>query len=428
MRAKQSLDERKPAKPILVVVPVHLMDQWITEFETVAKGQFDIYRYHGDYRVAAMGDETIVSGHLGKSHFLFNTNREQNARSVVITTYETLATRHGPGAQKADRINQGMSATQAQQISADLDPKWAKALDGCFEILVADEAHAIKNVRSQITRTLIWLDCSFNCLMTGTPTPNGMPDMAGYYPLIEARDAEAWWSEESLKRMNIHHSVNPFDWPNHDEVAKLRMTEKAFRKFLLPSSIPPDVQGARIAQVWRNCLIRRTNASRVPFDSQSTIGDCLPRIHSTVVNCCYTVEEQVKYEVVEKDLLGKLIDKNAHTYSFSVHRKLGLLTSWLSLLEIDKVADLKTGNIEKYLHTKNFGRQIASFARPDLNIDKNSENWDQLPAVVGALCDGSPKMRALLRNLRSQVCSAWGRLALSLSYLTCESLSRSLLP
>ena len=115
-------EDHKLARPTLIVVPVHIVDQWIVEIESVARRVFRVFRYHGDHRLPPVGDEDVIKGHLNENHYLFSTDNEDNARAIVAAAYGTLACRHGPQQLKAERVNERMDPTEAQQRSTKIKP------------------------------------------------------------------------------------------------------------------------------------------------------------------------------------------------------------------------------------------------------------------------------------------------------------------
>lgn len=77
----------------------------------------------------------------------------------------------------------------AQQLAYSFhtnDPAWPQNLEGKFNIVIIDEAQAIKNPMSHNHLAVIWLDATFYILVTGTPDANELVrDMEGYLLFIE---------------------------------------------------------------------------------------------------------------------------------------------------------------------------------------------------------------------------------------------------
>lgn len=259
----------------------------------------------------------------------------------------------------------------AQAISGELEETSIKSLHGLFPFVVMDECPSVKNRKSQANCTARWLGGDFNVLMSGTPISNGIDDHWGYMPFLEHGLAEYLWSEEGLKDLNVHESINPFNCADDSEIAVLRLTEKAFKRFIMPKRVPQNLQGRRMASMWKLFLIRRTNSSSIPFNTDNTIGACLPRMNSSIVSCDYLDEERKIYEESAKEFVSKLVDGVKRTYNFSAHRKLGLLTTWLSLPKLDKALNLKTANIQKFLAHKNIFELFMKALHPPILVTKD---------------------------------------------------------
>ena len=396
-RRRQPVSERAKAKPTLILVPHHLMNQWIRAFDLIAPGQFTVYKYHGDMRVSRY--VPVASEHgldlLTKKHALFNGN-EQNAHAVVLSTLHTWNERHGPKAQAKHHKNMMIESDRSE-----LDPHWAGGLAECFRCVVVDEAQLLKTFAAGCSIAVLWLAAKFHIFVTGTPTPNGIKDWAGYMPFIESQNADKWWSKKSLKEMNFEEDENPFAVPDDHPAAKLRFTAKAVKNWILRYSINAVEQGQRLSQIWKKVLIRRTHSSRIPFDAAKTIGEDLPRVQGALITCCHNDHEAELYKQAEDELLGKLIVGNQKQpkWSLGVHRKLAMLTMWTYLPDLDAKWDFKATNIKKTFEKPNF---FVDWFREHLDY----VDLDQPGLYLQELLMGAPKIRALLRNIRSQVSSS----------------------
>lgn len=79
-------------KPFLLVDPANLLIQWIRAFDTIAKGMFQIWRYHGDIRASRHNEkagEKIINEMLTRKHDIFRKDNPQSPKAVILTTYET---------------------------------------------------------------------------------------------------------------------------------------------------------------------------------------------------------------------------------------------------------------------------------------------------------------------------------------------------
>lgn len=381
-------------------MPKDLISQWIKAFDLVAPSAFDIYKYHGDgRRKKPVAEERSILGNLHGSHELFD-RREQRSRAVIITSYTTFAARHGPAPLRKHRINSKiMSKTEAEKLERELDPLWAGSLRGCFETVVNDECHMLKSGSTDVSTSVAWVEATDHIMISASPIPNGIQDWMGYMEFIEPFDAEHWWSRPSLQQMNFDEDEDPFVLDDDHPAAKLQITKAAVKDWILTSRINPAEKGVRLAKIWKKMVVRRTPQSRIPFGSGVRIADSLPRVKASILHCKFNDQERGKYQNLEDDLTGKLIipgeGKKKPKWSLAIQRKLLLLTTWLDAPELDMRQDLKATNIRKTFEDNNF---FLKWFNHHLNV--SMEN----PApLLQELLNGAPKIRALFRNLSSQV-------------------------
>ncbi|CAF9904703.1 hypothetical protein IMSHALPRED_000147 [Imshaugia aleurites] len=120
-RRRQPLHERLPAAPTLLLIPLHIMNQWIKAVDLNAPGKFTVYKYHGDTRTSRYVPIANERGleRLTKSHALFNGN-EQNAQTLVFSNLHTWNERHGPADEdkkmNGDRQPLGVSYLQFRMV------------------------------------------------------------------------------------------------------------------------------------------------------------------------------------------------------------------------------------------------------------------------------------------------------------------------
>lgn len=316
-----------------------------------------------------------------------------NVFRIILTTPQTWAKRHGPEAQKKWRESQD---TTGGKHELDPDFEWSPA--GLFDIVIIDEAHSIKSLGSNINTAILWIACLFFIGITGTPTPNGAPDFKGWIRLLEHLKSYAWWTLDNQ-------DINPFELPDDHEDARLRFTETAVNEFVMSRNFDPVGQGRYLKKLFKHILLRRQHSSKLPFDSDVTIGQNLPRIHSVMVNCRYKPDELKRYKDIEDEKLGLLETpgkgKRKGKGVFTIQRELNMAIMWPELLIIDAKDDpeypnLKSVSIRKWLQ------------RPNPVLD----DWFEIlmpgkqltvQEKLHYLLRGDPKLRAFLRNVRSQV-------------------------
>jgi len=165
---------------------------------------------HGDKRAKPIGREIIIDKNLTKNHSLFNGSPE-DARVVIITTYGTLTHRHGVRAQYQWRCTHGRwNKEAAKKYSKDYDELWRSGIARCFDTIILDEAHFIKNIETDINTAVSWLEAPFHLFLSATLLLAGAKDFSGYLRFIEPANAAALWSAENLANWDLDEEVNPF--------------------------------------------------------------------------------------------------------------------------------------------------------------------------------------------------------------------------
>ena len=342
-------------------------------------------------------------GTLHHAHELFD-GKEQRSRAIIISSYTTFAVRHGPAAIRKHRINKlAMSKTEADKIRFEADALWEGSLENCFDLVVNDECHLLKSLSADVSNSVLWLNALRYIMISATLIPNGISDWLGYMPFAEPFDADEWWSERSLAEMRFRDDEDPFSVPDEHVAAKLQLTVRAVKDWILTHRIDPAEQGFRMAKMWKKLVIRRTPQSRIPFGTGRKIADSLPRVKAAIINCSFNEEERGWYIESEKKLTGQLLVPGEGTkpakWSLAVQRKLLLLTTWISLPNLDEIQNLKSTNMKRTFDEERFFLEwFTAHTKPSM------ENPGPL---LQELLEGAPKLRALLRNVRSQVCTCF---------------------
>lgn len=417
-REAEAEAHRQPAKPTLLLVPPVLINQWIGEIKRIAPKQFRIYLYYGDGR---KGRETMagvqsISDVLDPKHPIFS-GMEQNARTIVVSSYHTFADRNGPKAQKIwRRKHSRMPEWDAEARKLELDNRWPKGIAGCFGLLVADECHFLKSTDSNLSAAARWAAPDKFLGASATLLNNAGDDCKGYMPLIESYDAESWWSQEALTAMKVDENVNPYTLADNHPATKLRLTAKAAKEFLFRSSVSGIDQGLGLSMIFKEAMIRRTNESRIPFRTGAKVGDSMPGLKAVTINCNHTTDEKMDHKTIEAALLGSLAqddglaDENQDTpkkikYSLRTHRKLQLLSFSTNLAKLDDIYDLKAGNMRKLFESRNIHLDWLETLYPGSDFDMQDPYPDDPIDILNLLLDGAPKLRAWIKNVRDHVSS-----------------------
>ena len=351
---------------------------------------FRLLNYWGDIKDTSrvMGSERQVpGGYLTEDHPIFNQDNEENASTVVITTPFTYNERHGP--KSRTRWLKKKKGTRPDK------------LQGVWGIMVIDEAHMIKNEGAEVNAAIVESEGDFHCTITGTPMENDEKDTLGYVKLFETKAArDAWLDEKLLRKWGVTPGCNPFELPDNHPAACLRLTCHAVDTWIVKSAADSVQKGQWLTMLFSVILLRRSHASRLPFNSPTTIGENLPRVNVMSVRCKMTDSERDLHMVREDRLLQKLTSKGASTrhskWSFPITRKLNCLTASPALLTLEeKGVNIKAGAVKKTMNDPNFMKKWAKALFPEENLTD--------PQMLSRVCEGAPKLRALLINIRSQV-------------------------
>ncbi|KAG8528913.1 uncharacterized protein KY384_006602 [Bacidia gigantensis] len=401
-RLVKPLLERSPPRPTLLVVPGHLVPQWIRAFRTVSGDTFKIFKYWGDKKGKGLDidEETQIDETLTLNNPLFDLKVEDNARKVVITTPQTLMTRNGP-VKQASWYKQMTGKTISKPGKKIMNGAFPFSLKEGFHNVIIDEAHLLKDDDAEMSIAVQWLSGQFHILVTATPMPNDVTDFRGFFKLIQRKDHDQLWSKASLLNMNVKENVNPYALPDTHPAVCLRMTMKAAVAYIFPTTIPDTTQGNRLAMVFRQCLLRRTYASKVPFYTGEPIGSRMPRVQSFIIVCNMTPAEKQTYDRFDTEASSGLITgKEKLKWNLGVFRLLGLASTWVHFPMLDCRTQMRAKDMKTITADAAFVRKWIGLIRHN---DQRRGPIDPLE-IVAAACEGSPKLRALLKTVRSQVC------------------------
>lgn len=404
------LDEpEKPAllKPVLMVMLTDLIDQWVGEVKGFSD-VFDPIIYYGDDRECKSGGTVKVKGHLEKNHDIFKPH-PKDKQFLVFTSLSTFMKRHGPSEVQKYRLSEkGFTKKQSETTYFINEPEFPGNLDGCFDVIVIDEAHSIKNDETSGHATIRWLNAQFLILATASVAPNRVNDFQGYMEFVDT--GIDLWTDENLRKWEVTDKINPYELADNHPAACLRYTTKAVKKFITnvdkakkPSPAPPDKSGFYMSMVWQRCMIRRTYASKNPAKPNHLIGEDICRFFTRRIVCRFTNAEFQKYEAISMEAEMKLIkfidDKVVWNRKWS--RKLLLNSTWLGF---HYISDLLHANSVQYWKQEP-RKMLHQWLRLLIDAMKTSDEQnipilpdeDDVFGILALFCRGSPKLRATLR-------------------------------
>lgn len=403
------LAEKPLAKPLLLIAPAEVLPQWVADIEQMSD-DFIHVMYHGTKRSSPLSNDRI-DGLLTRASKYFNGD-ERNARTIILTSPETLRARHGPTQLEKYRTRSlAWSGKAALEAFYQQDPTWELNLAGLFDIVTIDEAHCVKNPLSALTVTVSWLRPSFMVLVTATVLPNSISDWAGFAKLI-AGDRNPW-TPDNYTQKQFTMDTNPFKLPN-DHVAKqqLILSTRALDMWVLGKDVDPSVGGERIREIWGACLLRRTYSSKDPsMDAGAPgrvrrIGESLPLLFTRRIVCRFTEAEQQRYNDLSREPLRKLaryLDDGRIVWNQRSARQLILLST--SLLFHDIAAFTMADTLKKWKESPNLLWDLLRFVHnkqgdtATFSLPRSDDVVQQLALV----CQGAPKLRQFLQMVASLV-------------------------
>ncbi|KAI9035722.1 putative DNA repair helicase rad5 [Aspergillus affinis] len=394
-------------KPTLIICPPHLVWQWAAEIKAVTK-RLKVIVYFGDAREDPPVDVKVIPKLAGDLPWMTG---PQAHHAVVITSYQTLAQRHGPAEYKswAEEYGNGSLA------------EWPKSLRGLFDTMVADEAHTLRNPDTAQWTAARWIHPEWTILVTATPIFNSYNDMAGLLPfLLPPKNDDLW--------IGVDPKTNPFTLPDTHPQAQLILTNEAVQRFILKASdelVCPDsvVRGLRLRQLWKHLMIRRSLSSCIPFANGKRIGDDIPPSQYQVVFVCYCAREAAQYHRWWKQLRRHLFVQTREgqiIWNMAKYRELTLVTTWLffrychhllvraSARSLDTQARRltlgpqlikKAMQVENQILMRKHTEDATAPAPVTHDIPEQFTDQD----VLLYLLRGSPKLRALLSIIQQEV-------------------------
>ena len=371
------------------------------ELENVAPGLL-VYKYHGDNRASSDRGNVKYIDVLTKEHEICQ-NLDDNARTVVVTTYHTWAIRHGPQRQAEYlRSECKMTTEEVMELKDVLDPDFPYGMTGVFERIIMDEAQVIRNKDTNAHRALQWLCARFHVCVTATPTFNSSNDFLGILRFLKLYDEKV---QEISNTYLIKDNLNPFDIEDNHPAAFLRVTEPAFLRYIADKKVDNATRGLRIRAIWERCMLRRTYASRIPFRDGTEIANDMPASISYSIETNFVTHEKFIHDCLAEPLypkIGKTLPDGKVVWNFGIVRRLILYATWLgfehlqSLTLQDSLVEWMTSNSclwdwLDYCHTVD----PAHWDAPPSRTDE--------AAILAAFLHGAPKIRALLQIVADQV-------------------------
>ena len=410
----------------LIIVSVNLVHQWINAIQEIAPA-LKIWKYYSDPHEKLTEAESIVDKMLIRKHSLLN-DTEGNEQCVIITTYETLAAHYRVKVQKIWQCKNHWSCEKTELECYIYDDDWAEELTYQFDTVILDEAHIIKNLKTQSNTAISWLQLWYICL-TETMLLAGVKNWADYYKLLQQHFAERLWALFMLAKWDLTDDCNSYDLSADHSAVSLQLTLTAAKRFIYSYHLNAVTAGARLEMIWCYTVLRHTHAFKISFSAEKTIEDNLSKIHSVVLKTEFFISEQNLYKSQTESLLHKLIYSDQQTkklhWSFETMHLLSLACVWTEFHHIE--FKIRADAILKWSSDKNFIhawlKAIAEKYSVWVNISEKADKAGQLALIC---CEFS-KLRVLLQLLTDKIVHDQKKITVWCQYLTTQLLIYSVL-
>ncbi|KAH6633017.1 SNF2 family N-terminal domain-containing protein [Boeremia exigua] len=407
------------ALPTLILMPKTLLTQWKKEIQAFTD-RFRIVMYYGTPKKRAEDGVDYPKGRLTRSSEYFNGD-ESNSDTIVLSTYTTWATRHGPKAQTDWLVSDYMKTnnvfrqTAKNHVTSSREAHVATKscaiqLQDCFERVVLDEGHEIRHMSPQVGTAVRWIGGKYRNVVTGTPILSGLYDFCGIMRFLQPPELS---SEEYLRNVgfikangsnalkDIIQNFDPWTVPDDDPRAILRFTVEALEEWVFNRNTTNEQRGLRMRKIFRKCMIRRSLSSTI---DGKRIGDSLPEVQRINIQSDFTATERLHHDFLYADTSSTLFKKNingdALQWNTTTYRKLCLISSWLGMAYL---LEYKATKLKKVKEHKNNGYRFLKDVRAGqkrANVPEDRQlplpDPDDHVSIIRQHCTGSPKLRIFL--------------------------------
>ena len=262
------LENAKDKKPVLVVAPVSLLENWEAEANRFFSSKFPkILSLYGDNLKDRKIPKHLVSAQLRENHGITNLLEDdwRGEADIVLTTYETMR-----------------------------DLEFSLARED-WSIMICDEAQKIKVPTAMVTKAAKAQKADFKIACTGTPVENSLTDLWCLFDFIQENLLGP------LNEFGKNYRKPIENTENNDEAALLRLRELIAPQVLrrmkhdvadLPAKIEvDDCKNIEISLLQRQLYIDVVNRFK-KLSAQGNQGAMLTSLHSMRMICAHPLQFQ----------------------------------------------------------------------------------------------------------------------------------------
>lgn len=188
---------RSGAGPTLIVAPMSLINQWISEARSKyrASARISIFMYYGNQRYLS----SISSGTQGYDSYC----QGSDVKDSILSSHDIVVTSYGVVVSEAKQLRDSCQDATLDDLASigDIDDKILNRARGLFGTvwhrIILDEAHTIKNPLTEVARAVALLRSTCRWALTGTPIQNSLVDVFSLVKFLKHQpwDSFRWWKK-----------------------------------------------------------------------------------------------------------------------------------------------------------------------------------------------------------------------------------------
>ncbi len=262
------LENAKNKKPVLIVAPVSLLENWEAEANRFFSGKFaKILSLYGDNLKDRKIPKHFISAQLRENHGITHLLEDdwRGDADIILTTYETMR-----------------------------DLEFSLARED-WSIMICDEAQKIKVPTAMVTKAAKAQKADFKIACTGTPVENSLTDLWCLFDFIQENLLGP------LNEFGKNYRKPIENTENNDEVALLKLRELIAPQVLrrmkndvadLPAKIEVDhCKNIEISLLQRQLYIDVVNRFK-KLSAEGNQGAMLSSLHSMRMICAHPLQFQ----------------------------------------------------------------------------------------------------------------------------------------
>ncbi|KGO49252.1 SNF2-like protein [Penicillium expansum] len=313
----------KENKPTLLLVPASLVSQWVTEIEDHWVGLRAVISYSGSFQstIDHLTRDEMTSLEFPDNLAFLLDQQDSNTeakRSIIVTSFETHKSR--------TLMQQREIARETAGTVQRLEKIFTKHA-GIFGLLIADEAHKIKNKRTVIWALLKLQEFQAIILATATPMFNAIrqQDLVGLVELLgaKARKELTPASKAEVKKLHLGQLAQiKSRYAQLDQYSSSRLAILDPRILRRVVRTRRSERHAAVSEYFNLVLnmiaIQRSQASELPLSDGTsvTIRDNFKKTSCKTVLPVFQNVEKLEYQVQHKLHAEKyLLETRRSTYN-----------------------------------------------------------------------------------------------------------------